>query len=260
MHKMSRRIKLSGAAFVVAAVLWAVMNGITLAQIEHGGPAPTRTPDTGPSPTTVPGATPTIDRLAPPPTVVNPNQADEGEYLFWLHCMPCHGDKGQGLTDEFRAQYPPEDQYCWGNGCHGERPYGQGFQLPTVVPAIIGDDTLQKFDTMDAVYRYASVAMPYFYPGALTQDEYLAILAHIAREEGLWDGAELTIDNLAALRLHPGASAIGAVGSDAAQVATDVAAPGSTIGSGSAGWLFIFGAICVILLVGGILLWRARTR
>lgn len=257
---MSRRIQRLGVALAVIAALWLALSGITLAQIEHGGPAPTRTPDLGPSPTPIPGATPTIDRLAPPPTVVNPNQADEGKYLFWLHCMPCHGDQGQGLTDEFRTLYPPQDQYCWNSGCHGNRPYGQGFQLPTAVPAIIGDDSLAKFETMDAVYRYASVAMPYFYPGTLTQEEYLAILAHIAREDGLWDGTELTMDNLAGVRLHPAAAETGVPDSDPAQGTVAAVAPEPVARVGLAELLFILGAILALLFVGGLLLWRRCTR
>lgn len=261
---MSRQIRVLGATLTCAAALWLILTGITLAQVEHGGPAPTRTPDTGPSPTVVPGATATIDRLAPPPTVPNPNQADEGEYLYWLHCMPCHGDVGQGLTDEFRAQYPPEDQYCWNSGCHGERPYEQSVQLPTTVPAIIGDDVLQKFDTMDAVYRYTSVAMPYFFPGALTQEEYLAILAHLARENGLWDGTELTADNLARFRLRPPAAATGASGGHllpaTVVAAGDTAVTQPSTRLGTAELLFILGAVLALVFLGGVLLWRIRAR
>ncbi len=246
---MVRRFVAFGAALMMAGALWLLLYSVTMAQIERGGPVSTPTPDAGPPATPMPGATPTVDRLAPPPTVANPNQADEGAYLFWLHCMPCHGDRGQGLTDEFRVQYPHEDQNCWNSGCHGERPYGQGFQLPTAVPAIIGDGTLQKFETMDAVYRYASVAMPYFYPGSLTQEEYLAILAHIAREDGLWDGTELTVDNLTDLRLRPEA----AVSSPTA--ATDAPRTGGI----DAATPVIFGII-LVALIGGAYLWRNRGR
>ncbi len=83
------------------------------------------------------GATPTPDRLAAPPTVASPNQADDGAQLYWQHCQPCHGDRGQGLTDEWRAQYPPEDQNCWKSRCHGQSPYEHGFILPTQVPALV---------------------------------------------------------------------------------------------------------------------------
>jgi hypothetical protein len=52
------------------------------------------------------------------------------------------------------------------------------------VPAVIGEGTLSKFQTMDGVFRYVSVTMPYFFPGDLTEEEYLAIVAHLAREHG----------------------------------------------------------------------------
>lgn len=253
---MSRRIKTIGVALVISAAVWLALSGIALAQVERGGPAPTPTPDTGPSPTPVPGATPTIDRLAPPPTVAAPNQADEGEYLFWLHCMPCHGDRGQGLTDEFRVQYPHEDQNCWNSGCHGERPYGQGFQLPTAVPAIIGDGTLQKFETLDDVYRYAAAAMPYFFPGSLTQEEYLAIMAHMAREDGLWDGTELTVDNLTGFRLHPAvASGVTPPGTATPVPPEPAASRTDAIGVTA---LAVIGIIAAAL-IGGALLWRNRS-
>lgn len=167
-----------------------------------------RTPDPSPSPETPPAisVTPTIDRLAAPPTVENPDQADEGAQLFWLHCQPCHGDKGQGLTDEWRQQYPPEDQDCWTSGCHGNRPYENGFTLPTAVPAVTGDDSLNSFETMAQVYGFMSSAMPYQDPGYLTEEEYLAMTAFLAREHGLWDGTTFNTDNMSNYRLRPAAA------------------------------------------------------
>ena len=75
-------------------------------------------------------ATPTADRLAEPTLPAAPSQADHGAQVYWLSCMPCHGDQGQGLTDEFRATYPPEEEYCWESGCHGANPYESGFTIP----------------------------------------------------------------------------------------------------------------------------------
>lgn len=153
--------------------------------------------------TPIPSATPTIDRLAAPPTVENPNQADNGAQLFWLHCQPCHGDQGQGLTDEWRAQYPPEDQNCWESGCHGKQPYENGFILPDSVPAVIGDGSLGKFETMGQVYTFISAAMPLQDPGHLSQEEYLAITAFLARSHGVWDGMSLDTANVYEVRLKP---------------------------------------------------------
>lgn len=148
-------------------------------------------------------ATPTIDRLGPPPTVENPSQADEGAYLYWLNCQPCHGDRGQGLTDEWRAQYPPEDQNCWARGCHGERPYEGGFTVPTAVPAVIGENSLSKFATFGDLYAYLRVAMPYNLPGTLSEQEYLAIVAFLAQAHNVWDGTTLDVKNIEQMRLQP---------------------------------------------------------
>ena len=138
--------------------------------------------------------TPTVDRLAAPPTVASPNQADDGAQLYWQHCQPCHGDRGQGLTDEWRAQYPPEDQNCWDSGCHGKRPYENGFKLPTAVPALVGPGTLTRYPTAAQLSAFISHAMPYQAPGSLAPDEYWAITAFLLRAHGLPETA-LPIEN-----------------------------------------------------------------
>jgi mono/diheme cytochrome c family protein len=129
------------------------------------------------------------DRLAPPPTVTNPTQADQGAQLFWLHCQPCHGDRAQGLTDDWRAQYPPEDQNCWKSGCHGDRPYQAGFTLPHTVPALVGPGTLDHYATAAELFAFVSHAMPFQAPGSLKPEEYWAITAFILRGHGLSDAA-----------------------------------------------------------------------
>ena len=137
-----------------------------------------------------PDPTPTIDRLAPPPTVTSPTQADEGAYLYWLNCQPCHGDRGQGLTDEWRMQYPEEDRNCWNAGCHGERPYENGFKLPEKVPPLTGEGSLAAYDNFGQVYAFMRAAMPFQARGSLKEEEYLAITAFLAREHGAWNGAQ----------------------------------------------------------------------
>jgi hypothetical protein len=221
--------------------------------VEQGGPLEARPTETPP-----PGATATPDRLAPPPTVPSPNQADEGAQLYWLHCQPCHGDVGQGLTDDWRAQYPPEDQYCWNSGCHGPSPYKQEFQLPTAVPAVIGDGTLIKFPTLDSVYRYVSVAMPYFFPGDLTQEEYLAIVAHVARGNGLWDGRTLTTENLREYAI-PGALVSLPVVTSATPTPAPVIAAGGG-GLSATGLVALVGGAVVVVALGGFALWLRHGR
>jgi hypothetical protein len=148
------------------------------------------------------------------------------------------------------------------------------FALPTSVPPIVGPavdrimgtegtQVLQKFETMDGVYRYVSVAMPLFFPGDLKEDEYLAIMAHIARENGLWDGTPFTTANLDNYPLRPLAiPAATSSGGHLAQatVAADANTPNaSQFGENRLG-LISLGALVALLAVGGWLLWRNRAR
>ncbi len=149
---------------------------------------------------------PTPDRLAEPTLPVVPSQADLGAQAYWLHCLPCHGDKGQGLTDEFRTTYPPEDQYCWERGCHGKRPYENGFTIPMVIPALIGQDVLTKFSDAAQLHSYIRVAMPFWKPGSLTEEDAWSITAFLMRENGLWKGdTELDETNAAEVKITRGA-------------------------------------------------------
>ena len=135
-------------------------------------------------------ATPTPDaaRLLEPTQPANPGQADIGAYDYWLNCMPCHGDMGQGLTDEFRQLYPEEDRYCWGSGCHHETQYnkeGYGFPIPTVVPPVIAPAALEKFGNAAALFEYIHVAMPREAPASLEDDVYWQLVAFLLRENGI---------------------------------------------------------------------------
>lgn len=141
-------------------------------------------------------STPTPDRLAKPTLPASPSQADKGAQVFWLSCLPCHGDRGQGLTEEFKQTYPAEDRNCWASGCHGNRPYNQGFTLPTVVPAVIGPRALQKFPNAAVLHAFILSAMPFWKPGSLTEVESWQVTAFILRENKLWSGqGELSVLN-----------------------------------------------------------------
>jgi len=143
-------------------------------------------------------------RLTPTPAT----QAGHGRDLFYLHCMPCHGDRGQGLTDEFRmAQYPPEDANCWQSGCHGDRPYADGFTLPRSVPALIGPDALGRYDTAGDLYEYIRRAMPFNAPESLSQTEYLQITTFLLEQNGRAPaGAALDSVSLTQIVLRPASS------------------------------------------------------
>lgn len=163
--------------------------------------------DGGAGARTLQSATPTPDRLAEPTLPALPTQADLGAQVYWLSCLPCHGDRGQGLTDEFRAAYPPEEQYCWERGCHGENPYESGFTLPTAIPAVIGPQTLTKFANAAQLNAYVRAAMPFWDPGSLTDEDAWKVTAFLLRQNGLWDASVELNESNAAQVIIPGAHA-----------------------------------------------------
>jgi cytochrome c5 len=208
-------------------------------------------------------ADPTPDRLAAPPTVPAPTQADEGAQLYWLHCQPCHGDKGQGLTDapddDWRAQYPPEDQNCWDSGCHGARPYEAGFTIPKQIPAVIGEGSLARFTTLGDVFTFIQVAMPFQWPNSLTEEEYLQITAFLARENGLADGTRFAMADLATIQIDPTynellPTSVPTPNLPANDLANRDSAPLLPI------WLWFLGGLVVIGLTIGGLLWLRHGR
>jgi len=151
------------------------------------------------------GATPAPDRLAEPTLPASPSQADLGAQVYWLSCMPCHGDRGQGLTDEFRAAYPPEEKNCWESGCHGANPYESGFTLPMKIPAVVGRDALGKFSDAAQLNAYIRAAMPFWKPGSLTEEDAWRVTAFILRQNDLWDdAAELGASNAAGVPIPRG--------------------------------------------------------
>lgn len=118
-----------------------------------------------------PHPTPTYDPLAQPELPPNPTDLEMGRYLFWRHCMPCHGDAGQGLTDEFRVLWG-EHANCWDRGCHGGKKDDEGFPIPTVIPAIVRDDHLRRFASEQELFEYLKATHPPQYPGHLEDEEY----------------------------------------------------------------------------------------
>ena len=189
-----------------------------------------------------------FERLAKPTLPAEPSQADQGAQDYWLYCLPCHGERGQGLTEEFRETYPPEEVDCWQSGCHGKRPYEFGFTLPTKVPAVIGQSALAKFSDAAQLNSYIRAAMPFWKPGSLTADEAWRVTAFILRENGLWnDVNELNESNASDVRLPRAAL-------------TPVTTPQpaeAPIRGGSNGWVILIG---VFLLLSALLFVLKKSR
>jgi hypothetical protein len=152
--------------------------------------APTPSPTLHPSPTPFitsalfPAASPTVDRLAEPSLPANPTQFETGRHLFWLNCAACHGDRGQGLTDEFRSLYV-EDANCWARGCHAGHNGDQGFPIPRFVPAIISSTgDLPPFATPQALFEFLRATHPPQKPGFMPDSDYWALTAYLLIENG----------------------------------------------------------------------------
>ena len=179
-----------GVALLIAASL--IQEGTALSselQATPSAPAATLSP---------------FERLAEPTLPAEPAQPDYGAQTYWLLCLACHGDRGQGLTAEFRETYPPDEQYCWESGCHGERPYEYGFTLPMQIPAVIGPDAaLGKFATAARLNAYIMAAMPYWNPGTLTEEEGWLVTSFILRENGIQLDEDLDASNAEGILLAP---------------------------------------------------------
>jgi cytochrome c len=185
--------------------------------------------------------TPTPDRLAEPTLPAIPSQADHGAQVYWLSCMPCHGDIGQGLTDEFRATYPPEEEYCWESGCHGANPYESGFTIPKKIPAVIGESTLAKFADAAQLNSYIRATMPFWKPGSLAEEDAWRVTAFILRQNDLWDAStELNGSNAADVKIPREAFLTPIATPQPADVQEE---------SGALTWIVLAGAAVILLLL-----------
>ena len=159
-----------------------LLGGLTLAFILMlvGGTAP-EAATTG-APVVI---TPSPDRLAIPVMPDSPTQVDTGRNVYYYHCMPCHGDRGQGLTDEWRQVWVEDHQNCWARGCHAGREGDEGFSLPHTVPAVSGSSqAMAGFSTADDLFSFLAHTHPPQRPGALAEDEYWALAAFLLHENG----------------------------------------------------------------------------
>jgi hypothetical protein len=145
------------------------------------------------------------DIFARPPLPANPTQADLGSQVYWLHCMVCHGQRGQGLTDEFRAAWPKVDQDCWRSGCHAvNRGPTDRFSFPHTVPPVVGTFALAPFPSAADLHGFIAANMPYQAPGSLPAEAYWQLTAYLARANGVDPGRTvLNTQTAPGFTLHP---------------------------------------------------------
>ena len=193
------------------------------------------------------------------------DQARQGAGVFAFYCSTCHGDRGQGLTDEFRATWAPGDQYCWTPKCHGPNHPDDGFVLPKSVTALIGPDTLTNHATAQSLYSFIKVRMPYQDPSLVSDEQKWAVTAFLLREHGIAaDGVQLDANAAANIQLRPNAAPITSPPLDSPPAAPPKMPHTSATASSPAqwGWLALGAAVivagAVILLVRRSLLNRRR--
>ena len=171
---------------------------------------------------------PTPDVLDVPVMPENPTEIQVGEVVYYYNCMPCHGDHGQGLTDEFRQIWVEDHQNCWARGCHAGRIEDEGFPIPRVVPAVSNrPDKLLRFPQPQDLFAYLERTHPPQNPGVLSEDDYWAVTALLLSEN-----QRLALD--------------GVVGPQ--EIRLDQFSPGLAVG--------IFAANS--LIIAGLLIWQAR--
>lgn len=144
------------------------------------------------------------DRLNTPPLPENPTQLDHGAYEFSLRCMACHGDRGQGLTDEWRAAWGKDEENCWQSKCHAANFPRGGFKLPTFAPRVIGEGALARFESAADLHTFIAEKMPWHQPGSLDDTMYWQLTAYLLHSNNVPLGEPpLGPDNAADIRLRP---------------------------------------------------------
>jgi cytochrome c len=144
------------------------------------------------------------NEFLPPVMPENPVQADYGEEPYFLICMACHGDWGQGLTEEWRLRgFGDESANCWQSQCHGSNHPPIGFVLPKSIPSILGYGSLARFSNAYELYKFIYETMPWWDPGSLSEEQAWGMTAYFMRARGEIDpGTSLTAGNAPIYRLH----------------------------------------------------------
>ena len=118
--------------------------------------------------------------------------------------MSCHGDRGQGLTEDWLNSFPLEERDCWQSGCHADDAPQNSFEIPqTGIPALVGTGVLSRFSNSLELQRHILDNMPFGRAGLLPPEEAWTLTAHILQMNGRETNAfHLTDTNGAAIPVH----------------------------------------------------------
>lgn len=132
----------------------------------------------------------------------------EGAILYDHNCSACHGDTGSGMV-EAKTSFPDDKRTC--TRCHKPNNPPQMDHLAMnwrnafdigVAPAVVGPDArLDMFANGAGLLGYVRATMPRPWPGSLSDEDYLAIVAFLAAANGADVPVDLTIDELGEVTL-----------------------------------------------------------
>ena len=117
--------------------------------------------------------------------------------------MACHGDRGQGLTEEWKDAFGKEDRNCWNVGCHGYDHPPQGFLMPKdkAMPALAGMGSLARFQNAQELHDFILANMPWWDPGQLTGEKTWQVTSYILSLKKVMPAKfELSETNASAIR------------------------------------------------------------
>ena len=188
---------------LLMAILGAGLCSAVLARVESAQGPPAATPSPG-RPISPPPPSGWIILPALPATA---SQADIGAEIWRLVCQDCHGNRGQGLTTEWRAQWNPAHRNCWQSKCHAANHPPEGFVLPRHVPPVVGPNALDELNTVLELHDYICKSMPWHNPGSLADRQCWQLTAFLARQNGIHpSNSPLDRASAAQLLLHPPAA------------------------------------------------------
>jgi hypothetical protein len=109
---------------------------------------------------------------------------------------------------------------------------------------------------MEEVFDYVHTRMPFEYPGALSEEEALAVTAYLARAHEKWDGTPLTTENVSQIRWQ------------ALPTSTPSFSEAENLNEGNEGEqifllsrtavVVVFGFLIFLMLLGGFYVWQRR--
>ncbi|RPI82193.1 MAG: hypothetical protein EHM41_18935 [Chloroflexi bacterium] len=129
------------------------------------------------------------DMMVAPVLPENPTQADYGRQVYYYVCMTCHGNLGQGLTQEWIDEWG-EDNSCWQSKCHASNHPPEGFELPRSIPPVSSSTILNKYGSALVLHDFIRAAMPWHAPSSLSEEEYWQITAYLMALNGFNPGTE----------------------------------------------------------------------